>query len=464
MTPSAASQQSPSQTSSANALVESLQPPLRQALSSLNINLDYELARYRYAKRGEVQPSVQPPQFQRRRRSLSLINVPYQPQRSNSAAQPSTPPAANAAHRSVTPPPPPPNPRIYGPNAPSSGAVPPTVGAHPVGSQPGGPASEVAALRSAIVHQPDQQPDTYLASSEALLNNFDPYYPASEPEAFTQTPSKRWFEGLNTPLGLGALMLLLVASAGFGFVLVNPSVAQNLFSNTPLARLWPATEAETTGSSEVALEESDETAEFEGPPINALSPDLSQKEFSDLDLNTLSNLPSNTPAPAIAGSPVGADATAESDPRQLRPEANNPINNRGSAATREVNEMPRTTTPAPQPAPLAPTYQEPYQPPAATPAPQAAPAAPAGASQPAPPTANDEPASREPASSYYVVTDYTGDPSLNSAREVVGDAYVRNFDIGARIQLGAFNTEEGAAALAEELESQGISAEIFEPQ
>ena len=66
-------------------------------------------------------------------------------------------------------------------------------------------------------------------------------------------------------------------------------------------------------------------------------------------------------------------------------------------------------------------------------------------------------------SSYYVVSDYTGDPSLDEAREVVGDAYVRNFDVGARIQLGAFSSEEGAAALTEELNNQGIEAQIYEP-
>jgi cell division septation protein DedD len=62
-----------------------------------------------------------------------------------------------------------------------------------------------------------------------------------------------------------------------------------------------------------------------------------------------------------------------------------------------------------------------------------------------------------------VVTDYTGDPSLEAVREVVGDAYVRNFDVGARIQVGAFNTEEGAAALIEELQGQGIEAQVYEP-
>ncbi|MDA0672552.1 MAG: SPOR domain-containing protein, partial [Cyanobacteria bacterium] len=90
-------------------------------------------------------------------------------------------------------------------------------------------------------------------------------------------------------------------------------------------------------------------------------------------------------------------------------------------------------------------------PPRSAPAPAAA--APAPATTPAPVAA----------STYYVVTNYTGDPSLNQARQVVGDAYVRNFPIGARIQLGAFSSEADAAAHADNLAAQGISAEVYNP-
>ena len=117
----------------------------------------------------------------------------------------------------------------------------------------------------------------------------------------------------------------------------------------------------------------------------------------------------------------------------------------------QVNQIPQNITPAPRPATIAPTYQAPAPAPAPQPAPapvESAPAAP-----------DSSPAvSQTPVSSYYVVSDYTGE-----AREVVDDAYVRNFDVGARIQLGAFSSEEGAAALTEELNNQGIEAQIYEP-
>jgi hypothetical protein len=78
MTPSTAPQRPNFAANSAQtSLLEGLQPALRSTLSSLNINLDYELARYRYAKRGEAHPGVPPTQFRPRRQpSPSLINVP----------------------------------------------------------------------------------------------------------------------------------------------------------------------------------------------------------------------------------------------------------------------------------------------------------------------------------------------------------------------------------------------------
>lgn len=466
MTPSVAPQPSQPRSQSANALMEGLQPPLRNALNSLNINLDYELARYRYAKRGEARPSVQPPQFQPRRRSLDLIAVPPpQPQRSPAPANPG-----------IAPPPLPPNPRIQPEMQTTNAAVPPTAGEYPAGS-PSQPISAVAALRSAIVHQPYDPDNPYLASSEALRQAYEPSHQSPYPESAASASTSRTMN-LNTPLGLGALMLLLVASAGLGFLLVNPSVAQNLLSNTPLARFLPTTETEETTSSAADAEDADLTADFDEPPLTPLSPDLSQREFSDLDLNNLTSVPSAS-RPTGTAPVLGED---DADTQALegdRATANVAPGTRPSTAARaEVNAIPRRTTPAPQPAPVTPTYQEP----APTPAPISQPApVPERSTQPAPPTAapttgqsaspqSDTPAiadgesgSRSPVSSYYVVTDYTGDPSLDSAREVVDEAYVRNFDTGARIQLGAFNTPEGAAALVEELQQQGLDVEIYEP-
>ncbi|NEQ46027.1 MAG: hypothetical protein F6K00_21780 [Leptolyngbya sp. SIOISBB] len=433
MPPSTTPQQSNFAVNSAqNALVEGLQPALRSTLSSLNINLDYELARYRYAKQGEAPSGVPPTQFRSRRKSsLDLINVP---------------PSSPAARPGAMPPPPPPNPRLQ----------------H-IESPPGMPesTSEVAALRSALVPQSTTAQAGYMAASEAALQDFGSGSSFSEvaPTRASRRRTNQWL----TPLGLGALLLLLVSSAGLGFLLVNPTAASNLFQQTPLARFFPSEEAEedVTADGEVLEEEIAATA-LEEPSLTPLSPDLSQREFSDLELNNLSNLPSSSAslpeATALQNLPAGQAERLEGE--------------RASVASREtvgtpqrVNQIPTTTTPAPQPA--APVYQEPTPTLSVEQATQPAPPV-ESRTQPTPPAVSATPATSDtaspaPQSAYYVVTDYTGDPSLDDARTVVQDAYVRNFDMGARIQLGAFSNQEGAAELTETLRDQGIEAEIYEP-
>ncbi|WP_204137720.1 hypothetical protein [Halomicronema sp. CCY15110] len=438
MTPSTAPQRPNFVANSAQtSLLEGLQPALRSTLSSLNINLDYELARYRYAKRGEAHPGVPPTQFRSRRPpSPNLINVP--------AATPGT-------RTGAMPPPPPPNPRLQ-----------------PIESPPGmvmASTSEVAALRSAIVPQPQGAQGTYMPSSEALLENFDPAAPGPEPAG--RTP-RRYAKPWLTPLGLGALLLLLVSTAGLGFLLVNPTAASNLFQQTPLAWLFPSDDIDAEATAEGETEGDAATADLaenSEPPLTPLSPDLSQREFADLGLNNLSTVPSG--ATSLADELATAPTT--DDPQTLTEGDRAAAIRREAANTpRQVNQIPTTTTPAPQP--VAPVYRAPAPAPApAAPAPTTQPAPPAQAqTQPAPPSSAapsvaSSPASASPQSAYYVVTDYTGDPSLDDARTVVQDAYVRNFDVGARIQLGAFNTSEGAAALTEELRNQGLEVEVYAP-
>ncbi|MEM6521722.1 MAG: hypothetical protein AAF722_20600, partial [Cyanobacteria bacterium P01_C01_bin.70] len=356
MPPSTAPQSSNAFVNSAqSALLEGLQPALRSTLSSLNINLDYELARYRYAKRGEAQPSVAPPQFRSRQRSLSLIDVPPP-----AKAEPQSP-----VPPSVMPPPPPPNPQIQASQAASSTAT---------------PTSEVAALRSAIVQQAALPRETYLASSEALLQSFD-RSPAGASSTPRQAVGKSW--EFKTPLGLGALMLLLVASAGLGFVLVNPSAASQFFQHTPLARFFPGEVADGSteaiadgeaGDDAIAAETSQES------PLGAMSPDLSQREFTDLDLNSLSSLPSNS---VLAPPDAEAAATAARENNRDRAANNAPASQASANSPQRVTQLPRTTTPAPQPAtpytaapaptPVAAPASQPAPKPAAAPAQSAAP-------------------------------------------------------------------------------------------
>ncbi|MEM9117635.1 MAG: hypothetical protein AAGD09_07105 [Cyanobacteria bacterium P01_F01_bin.56] len=415
-----------------SALVEGLQPTLRRTLSSLNINLDYELARYRHAKRGEAPLGGTPtPLRPRRQPSLDLINVAQ----SAPTARPGAP----------LPPPLLPNPKLQSIELPSGMAE---------------STSEVAALRSAIVRQPAAAQDGYMAATDASSRGFAGGGGASF-SAAVDRPRRRPAKWL-TPLGLGALLLLLVSSAGLGFLLVNPTAASNLFQQTPLARFFPNTESDgaVTAAGDAVAEETAEAIVKE-PPLTPLSPDLSQREFSDLELNNLSTLPSSSIS-------LGEIASQGLRDRQSEPSAGDRAaiaRNETTHSPQQVNQIPTATTPAPQPA--APVYQAPAQAPAAESVTQPAPPR-ESRTQPAPPpmpaaSPAGEPASQSPQSSYYVVTDYTGDPSLDDARTVVQDAYVRNFEVGARIQLGAFSTQAGATELTEALREQGLEAEVYEP-
>ena len=477
MNSSAAPQKKTPQSKSATGVAAGLQPSLGSALSSLSVQLDHELARYRHAKRGTAQPTAAP-LFRPRQKPLSLINTP-------TPARPQ-----QTARKAVTPPPPPPNPRLQrGTHAAnvsihegSSGEG--AIAAPPPPSQP---KSEVAALRSALVVQPgSSEEEEYLASSEALLESFNNPYDGQVPETVTQPPEPNWAK-LNTPLGLGALLLLLVASAGFGFVLVNPVAVRHLVDRTPLARVWPNPETtEVTEESTPTSENTDLADTLGEEPLNPLSPDLSRQEFAELDFDSLSTLPArnrgNTTNSGAQVSPHTASPNnpASADRNQVTPPTGSPSTNRApNPAIPNTNVIPQpTTAPAPAnttPVETAPSIPQPATVPAprpTTPAPEPAPptqpaavieSAPASPAEPAPPAVVTGTTESVPENLYYVVTDYTGDPSLDSAREAVDEAYVRNFEAGARIQMGAFGSEEAATTLVEDLQNQGIEAQVYTP-
>jgi hypothetical protein len=82
----------------------------------------------------------------------------------------------------------------------------------------------------------------------------------------------------------------------------------------------------------------------------------------------------------------------------------------------------------------------------------------AASEAPAAPTA-----AASPGRYYRVVTPFSGDRSLEQAQQAVDDAYVHNAEDGAQIRYGAFSDEARAEELRQQLEQQGIPAEIEEP-
>lgn len=458
-------------TSAVSEPAAALKLPLHQALASLSVDLDAELIRYRQSRQGEAtSPTPKGLTFRKRRKPIDLIRVEGKSE-VKPMPQPAVTPAAPAA-----PPPLPPNPRLLQPS-PQQGYSPvpdPLDPAHfnpavLVPTQAPPPPTDGGALTS---YSP--VPDDYLESTEALLNADASGEFGYAPQDTTYEPSL--LKSLTTPLGIGALLLLLVSSAGFGYLLTNPKAIGHIW-NLPTVQ---ALRGQSPSASGTAAGDNN----FE-PGLQGLGPDLSQEEFVDLNLGRLSTLPSQeTSVPTVASTPTaqalppvavqpGTVPTAPSAPtpapataQQSTPPAAQPrtvVSPPTTIAQVPITVPPRRAQSAPAPSRSTPA---PARPAPSRPAPAAPPrpAAPVQTAPPPLPAPAAETAAAQPASpNYYVVTDFTGDQSLSTARSAVGGAYVRNFPAGARIQMGAFADESSADSLVQELQQQGIPAEVYTP-
>ena len=407
---------------------EEIAPQLERVLQNLNVNLEDELARYRRQRHGRV-PTPPPPRRANQRQTIDLISVPATSTGEAPAEQPQPP----------APPPPPPNPFLNQmPDADellleeeqsllsSDSAVDePASVSGPI------PDETTAADASLPIPAADTSPDGYLESSEELLKSIaeEEADAATVPEPYS--PEKK----SNSLLKLAGLVLVLLAGIGVGFAITYPSQLQNLRS-----QLWPnddaPAEATSDEPSETVVTPSEstaanpDTADGYEPP----GPDLSTREFVELDLESLSTLD-------VDGTGTGTlPSSLPSNPAQ------SPLPQPATTG--------QQTTPADQTTNTATV-------PAATPAPTApAPASPTPAAS-TPAAASSAPAAT--GSNFYVVSSYTGDASLAKARELVPDAFVRNFKAGARIQLAAFDNKAQAEDQVAFLTQQGATVELFGP-
>ncbi|MEB3358067.1 MAG: hypothetical protein VKK04_15170 [Synechococcales bacterium] len=438
-------------------------PVLAAALDCLDVELDDELARYR-----RYQMSQGRPQRRSRPPGAAVPSVrPSRPSRLTAASGPKVLTAAGAI------------------------APPPTQAAPVAASDAIAPDHATLTLTHASTDAltPDRPlPEDYLESSEELLRSLEEPLPAEpEPVASAAPSSPSLLSSLLTPLGIGSVLLLILSSATLGYLLIDPG-------SIGLRSFWQRGES-TTASNGLGLSADDAGA-------TSIAPDLSAGEFDTLDLGKISTLPPNRPGvfPTSPDADPTAEAIAPADPPagtspeeptsnrpgQLSPSPEQPSSERVTAANSappapastpqaapSAPRRPAPATPAPAPvaaAPAAPRQSAPAAsapsptPPAPTapaPAQPDPPPAPAVASAPSPTTPAATPAaSDEPY--YYVVTPYTGDRSLESAQQAVQGAYVRNFPSGAQVQMGAFSSSSGAESLAEELESQGIPAQVYQ--
>jgi len=421
-----------------------IHPVLQQALHNLDVQLEDELARYRrqriaqqalkHAKKEEkaTPASGNSP----KPKAQSAIPPLLADGSSDRTPTPAPPPFTFPAKSEFNPPPSSANGAIAAPPQPSVAAD--------------SSSEEVGAGLVAVASAPDEE---YLESSEELLRSL-----AAE-EAKVRA-ERGVIQQLLTPMGLGSLLLLLLSSALFGYVVMNPNSMNRVMARFERQQPQPMSSTPPAATSET-------------PP----QPNLAEQEFKRLDLGSLATLkeegmavsqapapaaspqplPTTTPSAAMSSTPGGVSVPADapvntapvpSTPAPLRP-AGRVAPRAAVAPQTSPVRSPRSTT---QPATVTRTN-------VAKPAPAKTPKAPA---KTAPKRVAPEPRTRVEGAQvpYKVVTEFQNDSSLQTVRKNVPDAFVKNFSDGAKVQVGAYDNEIEARAKVEALRKQGINAQI----
>lgn len=412
--------------SSSNIIVN---PALKTALNSLDLQLEDELARYRRQRAGQpLAPSKGLNRKPATRKTIELIpvNLPNSdPAVSENSSQPSQEPTQPISSDLSLP---------FDPTAGASVAV----NNIPINELLQGPAP-IPKEAGELVPTEEAPPEDYLESSEQLLRSL------AEEEAATETESEnRFIDNLLTPLGVGSMLLLLLSSATIGYILLDPS------GMGQISRLF-GSQKTTIAQSPIASTSPVEVAQSSPVPSG---PDLTSKEFEDINLDNLSTLPAS-PSP-VAASPL---PTLPSPVLPVAPPAvsSNPAvpgpSSDLATALVPVSPSPTQQTKVPSVVPL-PRPSVAALPSPVAPKPSLSPRASVS------PSPIKESTSRDPY--YYVVIDYS-DRALEQARSIIPDAYVRTLPNGTKIQLGAFKIQSEANTLVQELQRQGLSASVYRP-
>lgn len=424
-----------------------LHPTLSSALANLDIQLEEELARYRRQRFNSERPQRQPGR-KPSAKSLDLISIAA----TGSKAAPHAGPASETVAENGL--------DISQGNAStvSSGASSGLVVATQAGDNANLMAS-AALAEEALTEPPNKAKlDDYLESSEELLRSL------AEEEARVRA-ERGFMQNLLTPLGIGSLLLLLLSSAMFGYVVMNPASLSQLFAAKDSANSPTSTASGTNAATDTP------------------EPNLATQEFKDLNLDTLGTLKANrgsapgarpapaNPSPSARSGNLGTMGTTATStvPKAGQLDRQNSAESQVAPPSSPVTTM-RTYSP-PEPALPARSTEAPRSTaPAKT---ESAPAAPAAANQPSVAPVPAAPASSPTATPsnnaaaesyrYKVVTPYDGDRTLEAVKQTVPDAFIRNSDSGANIQVGAYKDEAAAAAQVQKLQEQGISAEVKKP-
>ncbi|MEC4893697.1 MAG: SPOR domain-containing protein [Oscillatoria sp. PMC 1051.18] len=386
----------------------SLNPVLQAALSSLDVQLEAELARYR---RRQPQPSRAKQAFQEHYRSKVLNAHPEDVTTAQLAIAPETQGEVTeetklSAETGLKSEQPSSDREVISANEDSSLV-------HQVQ-----PAEEKVEPEETINEHP---PEDYLASSEQLLNTLAEEEPAKEKKT---NP----LASLFTPLGVSSMLVFLVASSLLAWALMP----EEAWSKLGLSGIVSA-ESETTAPQSLEIKpvvpESPEKTTI--PP----GPNLATEEFVELNLSTLSNVkPSPTPQTNI-------------DSSNLPTASETPGSQQGSPGPVVIKRSSDLATallpPSLQPAPVPPANSAP----ATTP------------TNPFP-TAQPSPSNSQNNQNYVVLIDYSGESSLVKARAIAPDAFVRKTASGDKIQMATFTNQADAQRYVQNLKQQGISASV----
>lgn len=432
-----------------------LKPALKAVLGSLEVNLDAELARYRRQKRAEQADPFSVPGAQK---SWSGIDLPSLESRAANGQQLEG--RSNSPHSARLEAEPMPQ------EFPASSQNPQGLALASVDAKLESQdiSSEEASLES-LESEPDAgEPDDYLESSEELLKSIDEDGAEVKPES-TQKKS-RFPSSLLTPLGLGSMLLFLAASVALVYVATDPNGL-----GFGLGRVLSGKSADSeTGAKEDDPKNAEAKSQATSLPR---SPNLADKEFAPVDLDTLGTLEPKTnsssslpeqptgqaaPTTAVANSSSTASSGLEKIDSVLLPESIQKNNQTTTGATTGTTTQATTgALTATNTAPTA-TSTEPKTPLAngtAQTSPETLP----------PPAVPEyvEPLGEYLPDFYYLLMEYKNDNSLRQARAWIPDAYVREFPIGVRIQLAALEDEALAKQTLEELKQVGLPALLYRP-
>ncbi|NEO44898.1 MAG: SPOR domain-containing protein [Moorea sp. SIO4A3] len=465
---------SPSSTGNYN-----LNSVLQAALSSLDVQLEEELARYRRRRVGRPVMTNRSLGRNRARKPLELISVGEVQQKSSPSQtnktipqlkQPSTIPLPNLTAKGTTSLKQPQEPLVEQTESLDSLlSQSPKPTQPPVASQYNHGESASLGIQKEATEQlkppeklPEKsgsliklganqtQPEDYLESSEKLLQSL-----AEDEEKFDN--QKQVSYQLLTPLNVGFMVLLLLLSATLPYIFSNPSVLSNLDLSQLISSIIPKI---SKTPQEIKPDQPQQTESVPNSPLQG-GPNLASEEFVDLNLHTLSQVEA-TPGPQqkpFYTKDVPIPKVVESAPKVVT----RPMPPKGSSLSSVL--LPSVQPLQKVPLSSLPTSSGSLVPPGRR--------AQSGLLQPAiSETLQNQAASLRtvveeslpaPDPFYYVVINYDGKRSLQQARTIVPDAYVRKLSEGTRIQMGAFKFEHEAQGLLEKLQQQGISASIYRP-